>query len=71
MTAEQEAQLLEDMRQVKTAVVGNAEYRHLGLIQRMTELEAWRARIDLRVAGMSGATVVAVFVIKWFLTGKL
>lgn len=59
------------LRDVKIAVIGDQEYGQDGLVSRMKAMELWRRNLDIRIASMSGGILVAGFVVKYFLTGKL
>jgi hypothetical protein len=60
-------ELRHNMRDVKLAVCGDTDIGISGLVKDVADLKDWRRRIDLRVAWISGATALAVFIGKWIL----
>lgn len=63
---EQFSQLVEDVAAVKKAVIGDEAYGQVGLVHRVTALEAWRGKVMIQIAAVSGAAAVIYGAIKLF-----
>jgi hypothetical protein len=70
MSPTQEEQLINDVHEVKSAIVGNEKFGQIGLVARMDRIENWRVRIDLRIAMVAGATTAVIAFGRYLLTGK-
>lgn len=55
----------EMLREVHLAVCGNEQLGVPGLVADVRELKDWRRRLDLRVATISGGTIVVIALLKW------
>lgn len=54
------------LRDVHLAVCGNENVGVPGLVKDVRELKEWKRRVELRVAGISGAVSLIVIAAKWF-----
>jgi len=68
MTPEKEQQLIEDVRDIKLAVVGDRHLGVEGLVGEVKTLQKWRSKLDLRVATISGFIAAALAFIKYLFT---
>lgn len=57
-------QLINDVAEIKTAIVGNSKLGIEGLSKRVDSLEKWRTKLNLRIAFWSGAGTLIVFLAK-------
>lgn len=67
MTPESEQKLIEDVGAIKRAVLGEEATGHRGLVKEMMDLKMWQAKINLRIATVSGICVGAAFILKYLL----
>ncbi len=65
MNEEQFNSLKADMTDIKSAVIGDANLRRKGLIERVEDIETRFSRLDLRIASVTGAVVVVTFIVKF------
>lgn len=61
---EQLDQLVNDVAEIKKALVGDTKWRTPGLIKEVESLKAWRDKMNLRIMFWSGAGAVVVFALK-------
>lgn len=57
-------QLVNDVAEIKTALVGNTKLGIKGIIKEHKELMAWKDRMNLRIAFWSGMGATIVFITK-------
>lgn len=67
MNADESDQLkviADDVREIRQAVIGDSKIGLPGLVNEMKTVKRWQARMDIRVATISGGVAVAVVAIK-------
>ena len=67
MTPEKEQQLLDDVRDIKLAVVGDKHLGVEGLVDEVKRLKKWRTKLDLRIMFISGIIAGVAYAIKTIL----
>jgi len=65
LTPKQETALLEDIRDIKLAVLGNKDLGVSGLVNDVSSLKMWRLQIDGRILLISGFITGVVFLLKY------
>ena len=55
---------MNDVAEIKTAIVGNSKLGIEGISKRVESLEKWRTKLNLRIAFWSGAGAFAVLLVK-------
>lgn len=57
-------QLKRDVSDIKRALLGDAKYDEVGLVRRVSSLEKWRGGLMLKLAGVTGACTVLLWILE-------
>jgi hypothetical protein len=63
MTTEQQEQLLKDVAEIRTALVGDARYQQRGIVGDVADLKGWRDAISAKLLYVTGAVAASWFFI--------
>jgi hypothetical protein len=62
-----EKQLVDDVRDIKLAVIGDEKIGQDGLVKQVRSIQAWRKKLDLRIAAMTGGALTLFYLGKFLL----
>lgn len=64
MSPDQQEQLLKDVAEIKSAIIGNPQFKQRGLAGDVEDLKDWKTGIDGKILWVTG-----VIVASWFFIG--
>lgn len=66
MTPDEEKQLISDVGDIKRGVFGDPHLKQPGLLDRMSTIEGWIGKANLKIASITGGATVVYLAFKYF-----